>query len=898
MIDVTLLGGAKEIGASSALLEVNDIGIVIDAGARPKVRGPKALPAEFESLDQWDGVSEHPLSKVRAVLLTHAHGDHTGALPILHRAFPQAPIFATGPTIRIAETLLADSLSIQERDEEITPMWNAEDLKSLARSFVDAPFGSSVLIASSEQARVCATFVRAGHILGAAMILVEVEDFVEGKKARILFGGDVSLFDQPTIEGLDLQGVLACRPHLMLMEGTYGDEERGDYSLEEARFVRDVAEVLNRGGRVVIPAFAVGRAQNVIVILRRAMRDPRPFQKVLGDPSFYLPRVPIHLDGMCRTVAEHFSTFRGLLHPDLVEEERKEKHVFFDEDGLVNCVTSLEERRKISETEERWIAVSSSGMVTGGAVQKYVKAIADDPRSSVFLTGYVDEESVGSAMLRMRSRNGKPGFVYLEGEKVTLHCKIDQYRLGAHSDAKDFETLMAAVDPMDLRLVHGDEDRLGRLASRLRKFAKRKRLSTQIAIAEAKTRIRVEGERLTVSRRFSHAAYPAAADSWAVQRLTGKDVTDNIEKLGATRAVTSALRHGWSFGLTTVDVARLRSFLPDHRPVDRAEVDRTAAELSNSIGRAWDVRRTGPATWMYTPFRTRQSFHDMFGSIRGDFSVRQQRSDLGEYWDRVDAAGIKIGDLVLCADGPHIVPAILLDKLSWGYRILSPNGGQSQVNVANVWARVGPWAFLSDGDYSADTRFLMKLRDLIADYAVEYTSVELSSDSLDPMAIVSRLSEMATNNEIDMAVWHWGSRLVNWDRNREGLTLSQIVDRQGAELSSADAKALEGLLSLGLIHRKTHVVDGREEELIFWGQEATARSTNASRTLESVLGEEMAKLILEAYHAASEVRRERAQKDPSVDPNRVARPARANGERRSKRRLVKRPSQIPQRGAA
>ena len=448
MVDIVCLGGAGEIGASCTLYRFDDLSILVDAGARPGRFGEAAQP-DFAS---------HADDPVDAILITHGHHDHIGSLPIAHRLWPNAPIYATHPTHRIAETLLYDSIGIQERQGEVRADFTYDDVRSCVSSSRILRLNSWMEIGRTPQSIIRVRSIPAGHILGAVSLDLQFERRGTGETVTILHSGDVSLHEQATIPGLDLESWKAPTREFLVLEGTYGDAVHTEIDLEEARFVEQVADVVNRGGRVAVAAFAVGRAQNIVAILRRAQRDPVPFRKRLDNPTLSLPEVPILLDGLCRDMADIYDENRLLLSPGLHEESAGYRHTFFDDDRHVRRVGNRHERAGYQRGHQPYIAVSSSGMLSGGAIVGYVEAIADDPSSALLFTGYLDEDSPGSDVVRAaRSRNTRKSVrVRVGDQRMTLRCDVQQFRLSGHSDADGLATLATRSGSDTVGLVHGD----------------------------------------------------------------------------------------------------------------------------------------------------------------------------------------------------------------------------------------------------------------------------------------------------------------------------------------------------------------------------------------------------------------------------------------------------------
>jgi Cft2 family RNA processing exonuclease len=377
-----------------------------------------------------------------AILVTHAHMDHIGALPLVHLAYPKVPIVTTAPTRALMQILLADALKIMdsrwEREQEV-PLYPPEAVAGmLGRVHLVRP-GEPVALASGE---LRATFTPSGHILGCCSILFDTPE------GRVLFTGDYSLDRQLTVEGML---VPRCRPHLVVSEATYGNRMHANRRAEEERLAATVAEVVAGGGKVLIPAFALGRAQEVILILLQAQKR--------GD----IPPFPVWVDGMVKNVCAAYAAHPEFLAAPLRRQVQRFGNPFFPSDGTALPVPPAQ-RQAVAEGRPCAI-VSSSGMLTGGPSQLYARLLAGDSRNAILITGYQDEESPGRRVLDLAERKG--GTLYLGGQEVAVACRVDRYGLSAHADAGQIAGVLSSLGPGDVALVHGDEEARAALAASL-----------------------------------------------------------------------------------------------------------------------------------------------------------------------------------------------------------------------------------------------------------------------------------------------------------------------------------------------------------------------------------------------------------------------------------------------
>lgn len=415
-LQLSFLGGASEIGASSTLLQVADTTILIDCGIR--FHTSRALP----DLDQLSGRS------LDAVLVTHAHTDHTGALPVVHGAYPDTPVFMTAPTVDLVRILQRDALrqmQADERESEI-PAYPERAVEGLLDATVPVRPHAPFRVGEIE-----VTYLPASHILGAAMIHLSTP------AGNVLFTGDYGVTDQLTVPGLERPKLAT---DLVVTESTYGDRMHSDRKVAERRLIDRVARTLEGGGRVLIPAFAIGRAQEVVLILKRAQRDG------------LLPEAPIFVDGMVRSVCDVYRHHPTYVTRALSKAIRRDPHPFWSD--TVHSVRGRDRKDVLDASP--CVIVASSGMLSGGASAFYAAHLAPCERDAILITGYQDEESPGRALLKLANGDG-PRTIRLGDREVEVRCSFETYSLSAHADRMQMVGLLESLKPKTVAVVHGDE---------------------------------------------------------------------------------------------------------------------------------------------------------------------------------------------------------------------------------------------------------------------------------------------------------------------------------------------------------------------------------------------------------------------------------------------------------
>lgn len=437
-MEITFLGGADEVGASCVLVKIAGKTLLIDAGIRISPRSNRGI--DNSQLPDLQPISA--LGGPDFVLVTHAHTDHTGALPLILEQYQYVPVIATAATQALTRVLQHDAQHImksrQEAEGEL-PLFDEIAVQRLLDAFETIEFNRTRKLAEDLQV----TYYTAGHIAGAALLVLE------SGEGTLVVSGDVSKSPQRTVKSVD---VPAIKADALILESTYGGRLHANRVAEEKRLIDTLRRVTERGGKVLIPAFALGRAQELIqIILAR------------GDAL----EAPVYVDGMVRTVCDAYGTFRDILPASTVRMAGDE-HLFFR--GPVRPIRSRRERLDIAQSDRPLIVVSSSGMLTGGASVVYARHFAAEERNAILMTGYQDEESPGRFLQRILQdrQSGQTPLLKLGDAAVKVRCEIDTYALSAHADEMELVSFAEAMGAQDSMLVHGDAAARHSLATALR----------------------------------------------------------------------------------------------------------------------------------------------------------------------------------------------------------------------------------------------------------------------------------------------------------------------------------------------------------------------------------------------------------------------------------------------
>ena len=385
-MDLQFLGGASEVGSLGLVVRDGSRTLLFDYGLTPS--DPPAYPRPA------------PLN-VDVALLSHAHLDHSGMTPLLSR-LPRALIVMTPVTLAVADLLTRDALKIA-RLEGYLPPYEATDIRSLlARASAVEPH--EVYRHHGMEFEL----TPAGHIPGATMFLYRGSQ-------DLLFSGDVQTIPTRLVGPAE---PLEC--DVLVLESTYSGREHPNRDETERRFRDRIRETVARGGKAIVPAFAVGRAQEVLMTLASA-----------GFETY--------LDGMARTVNQIYEGApEYLAHPTKFRRALEGVHV----------VSSPTERRQAVRRGE--VIVTTGGMLDGGPVLYYIRELHADPKSSIFLTGFQVEGSNGRRLL-------EEGTVVVDGEVIRPACEVMKFDFSAHASHSELVQLAKATRARTVVLMHGDQ---------------------------------------------------------------------------------------------------------------------------------------------------------------------------------------------------------------------------------------------------------------------------------------------------------------------------------------------------------------------------------------------------------------------------------------------------------
>lgn len=429
------LGGTMEIGGSCIYLNISGKRILMDCGIRQS--GSKDPIPDFATIQAQGGLD--------AILISHAHMDHIGTLPIISKAYPNAKIYMTAMTADLTRVLLYDSLKIMNYREDEIPHYTEQDVLSMLNRITPVRYQTSLQLFDN----FTVTFYPAGHIAGAACIYITTEE------GSVFYSGDFSAFSQRTIEGIHIPKL---RPDVSIVETTYGNRLHSNRQVEERRLISLVSECIEKGQKILIPCFALGRAQEVLLILRAAFQN--------GE----IPAVPVYVDGMVRDINTMYTRNPTFLKNALARRILKGNEPFYTKE--IQAVAPNQKRDELLSGKSPLIIVSSSGMLTGGPSTQYARSLVTSENACIIITGYQDEESPGRKLLNLLENSGDSDGaserkITLDGVTYPVRCRIEQVGLSAHGDKAEITALLDRLSSRRILLVHGNTDVIHELGNEL-----------------------------------------------------------------------------------------------------------------------------------------------------------------------------------------------------------------------------------------------------------------------------------------------------------------------------------------------------------------------------------------------------------------------------------------------
>ncbi|MCW8961156.1 MAG: MBL fold metallo-hydrolase [Ignavibacteriaceae bacterium] len=417
MIEFLPLGGAGEIGANCYYLNLDGIGVILDCGMHPQKTGLHSLP-------KFDLLEDRPTDYV---LISHAHQDHLNALPFLIKKFPHLKIITTPQTRAVAELTLHNAISILKRQVKKNEfeVYSRDEVDLLIKSINYKPINEKFILNSKEEIE--AEFYDAGHIIGSAGILIHY------RNKKIFYTGDINLSAQTILSGANLP---TGKIDLLITETTYGatDSSRlNDWQKEVERFASSINKVINKGGSVLIPVFALGKLQEMLATIWLQMQRNN------------ITKVDIYTGGIGNKINRIYDYNRFVV-------KRNEK-------DLVLHDVPHKDLKTLPDFEELFkfpsIVLASSGMMIESTNSfMLAKQFLQKKDFAIFTVGYMDPSTPGSIIAN--AKKGDKIQLTERDRKTEIKCEIRNFRFSAHSKREELLSIINTLKSDNIVLVHGD----------------------------------------------------------------------------------------------------------------------------------------------------------------------------------------------------------------------------------------------------------------------------------------------------------------------------------------------------------------------------------------------------------------------------------------------------------
>ncbi len=449
---IQFFGAAQTVTGSMHFIEANGHRVLLDCGMS---QGKRQEANKLNSENPFD------VKSIDAVVLSHAHLDHSGKLPILVKNGFNGSIFSTSATRDLCSAMLRDSASLQEMDAKyvnklnaekrlpfIKPLYTMRDVTTTLRLFQTVECRRPLEILPG----IRLTFRNAGHILGSASVALDISEGNRNKVTTLAFTGDLGRKGAAVVRDPEI----IDRADILITESTYGGRHHGPMSEAKEKLTRIISETAHEGGLLIIPAFAVGRTQDVVYHLHELMESKQ------------IPSMPVYVDSPLATnITEIFRQ-----HPECYDEETEQllrqdwgKDPFGF--NMLRYTHSTEESKRLNDLRRPAIIISASGMCEGGRVLHHLRRNIGDPKTTILFVGFQAENTLGRKLLQ----GDKIARIY--GEEFEVRAKIEEIDgYSAHADEGELLDFVAAIPnkPKRVFVVHGEPDAANAMAAGLSKL--------------------------------------------------------------------------------------------------------------------------------------------------------------------------------------------------------------------------------------------------------------------------------------------------------------------------------------------------------------------------------------------------------------------------------------------
>jgi metallo-beta-lactamase family protein len=451
---IQFCGAAQTVTGSQHLLEINGKKILLDCGM---FQGKREESYKMNRHFLFEPIDLH------CVILSHAHIDHAGNLPTLYAKGFRGSIYTTLATRDLCSIMLQDSAYIQEKDTEFVnkrrakkheplfnPLYTIEDARNVLQSFKAFSYNMKFFIDGLND-KVSLTFIEAGHILGSAQVLLEIDE--NGKKISFGFTGDLGRYHLPILKDPDFLGNV----DILLTESTYGGRTHHNAEFIDEELESAIKEALDAGGKIIVPSFSVGRTQELIYSLTELQNKKK------------IPEFPIFVDSPLTVNATDI--FR--LHPECFDNETADYlargiNVF----GLDNVlyIKDVTESKKLNEYKGTCMIISASGMCEAGRILHHLANNIQNKNNMIMIIGFMAENTLGKRIIEAKDKPGTKVKIFGDEYKVKAKVKVLN-AFSAHADQNELLTYLNKFDKKKLKklfLVHGEQEQQGIFEKKLR----------------------------------------------------------------------------------------------------------------------------------------------------------------------------------------------------------------------------------------------------------------------------------------------------------------------------------------------------------------------------------------------------------------------------------------------
>lgn len=445
MVTIYSNGATEEVTGSSHIIAIDNEKYMIDCGM-------------FQGNDAYKKNKEKELdTNVNGVILTHVHADHSCLIPKLIKNGYRGKIYATPPTRDLANIMFLDSAKIQSREKE-EPLYTEKEAFEAIKHFKCSTYGSEKKLSDNFKY----TFYNAGHILGSALVDVSVPKYTsffgklfhskKNNRLHILFSGDIGRTNDPVVNPTETN---IPAPDYMYLESTYGNKVHDSVNSVSKELTYLINRTLDRGGKVIIPSFAIERAQELIYFIKKLIKEEK------------IPKVPIYIDSpMTQAATVVFNIHTECLNQNIVDEFTSKGKNPFSVRNL-KFVKEYKESVVLARSKKPAIIISCNGMCENGRIINHIKYGIENPNNTILFVGYQGEGTLGRKILN------KEETIVIDKKKLFVKAEIHSINaLSSHGDYKEIISWLNKIDTSKLKtifLVHGDKDALIHFKEKLEK---------------------------------------------------------------------------------------------------------------------------------------------------------------------------------------------------------------------------------------------------------------------------------------------------------------------------------------------------------------------------------------------------------------------------------------------